>query len=54
MMRLGNKEATAHQARKARFASARRDCGGLATWSYGLQPSGFQGGIGPGGRAPLA
>lgn len=53
MMRLGNKEATAHQARQARFASA-RDCAGLATWSYGLQPSGFQGGIGPGGRAPLA
>lgn len=53
MMRLSNKEALTLQAHAARFASFRRDCGGLATWSY-AQPSVLQGGIGPGGRAPLA
>jgi hypothetical protein len=54
MTRHGHNEASMRQAPKARFASLRLDCGGLATWSYGLQPSGFEGGIGPGGRAPLA
>ena len=54
MTRLGHKEALAHQATTARFASLRLDCGGLATWSYGLQPSGFEGGNVPGGRLPLA
>jgi hypothetical protein len=53
MMHLGNNEATTRQAPKARFASFHRDCGRLAAWSY-AQPSVLQGGIGPGGRAPLA
>jgi hypothetical protein len=54
MMRLGNNEALTHQASKAGFASFRCDRSGLATWSYGQLPSVRQGGIGPGGRAPLA
>jgi len=53
MMRLGNKEALTRQAQAARFASFHRDCGRLAAWSY-AQPSVQQGGIVPGGRAPLA
>lgn len=53
MMRPGNNEALTLQASQARFASYRCDRGGLATWSHG-QPSVRQGGIGPGGRAPLA
>lgn len=54
MMRPSNKEALTQQAHAARFASFRLDCGGLATWSYGQQLSVQQGGIVPGGRAPLA
>ena len=54
MTRHLHSEASIAQAPKARFASLRIDCGGLATWSYGLQQSGFQGGNVPGGRAPLA
>lgn len=54
MTRHGHSEASIGQALKARFASLRLDCGGLATWSYGLQPSGFEGGNVPGGRLPLA
>ena len=54
MMHLGNNsEALTRQARKARFASLHRDCGRLVAWSYAQRPS-VQGGIGPGGRAPLA
>jgi hypothetical protein len=54
MTHLGNNEALTQQAAKARFASFHRDCGRLAAWSYGQRPSVLQGGIGPGGRAPLA
>ena len=54
MMHLTNNEALTLQAHAARFASFRSDCGGLATRSYGQLPSLLQGGIGPGGRAPLA
>jgi hypothetical protein len=54
MMHLGNNsEALTRQAPKAGVASFHRDCGRLAAWSY-AQPFVLQGGIGPGGRAPLA
>lgn len=54
MTRLGNNEALSVLQQATRFASFHRDCGRLAAWSYGQRPSVLQGGIGPGGRAPLA
>ena len=54
MMRISNKEGMTHRAGWLWFASSVRDCGSLATQTYGQAPSFLQGGIGPGGRAPLA